>query len=91
LKETVIAKHCRIQKLVDGCSLLGYTPEAPALDQGFFPSPRIFPLCFSCGFCLWNEKGRFTVSIRQRKMEVCVCLSQDYSIFMWIQCAAYVF
>jgi hypothetical protein len=28
---------------------------------------------------------------KSKKMEVCICLSQDYSIFMWILCAAYVF
>jgi hypothetical protein len=43
LKETVVAKHYQLQKLVDVCNLLGYTPEAPTLYQGFIPSPRIFP------------------------------------------------
>jgi hypothetical protein len=91
LKETVIAKHYQLQKLVDGCSLLGYTPEAPTLDQGFFLPLEFFSLCFSCVFCLWSEKGRLAVSIPQRKMEVCICLSGDYSIFMCILQAAYVF
>jgi hypothetical protein len=91
LKETVVAKHCRIQKLVDGCSLSDYTPELLPWIKGFFLTLEFFPLCFSCGLCLWNEKGRFAVSIPQRKMEVCIFLSQDYSILMWIPCAAYVF
>jgi len=52
--------------MMDAASWATHLKLLPWITVFFLPL-EFFPLCFSCGFYLWNEKGRFAVSIHQRK------------------------